>query len=223
METVKDTVNNAAATVGNTLGLTGTSKEEHKSMVDDKVRTGTPGQGHQDGPQSKDFSRQPEGPNPGQKPQGANVIGGDETAQNNNPMSNKNEPNTGFGGSSGAAQPSVDAQHRPRGGIGSGSIGGGMGGGVTGGSGMKLPEDKNAPEHEGTGTIHEKSTGLKVDGGDFDAARPGAGLEADRLMNEKGIQHGPGSNDSKATSGDSSSHDSHSKGLGEKIKDKLHH
>lgn len=222
METVRDTVTQAADTIGNTLGLTGNQKEEHRSMVDGEVRTGTPGQGHLDGPQSKDFASQPEGPNPDQKPQGANVIGGDEINQNSNPMSNKNEPNTGFGGGTGAAQPSVDA--RPRGGIGSGSIGGGMGGGITGGTGMKLPEDKREVHHEGTGTKHEKSTGLKADGGDFDASRPGAGLEADRIMDQKGIHHGLVSNDSKATSDDSSSHHSgHSKGLGEKLKDKLHH
>lgn len=33
---------------------------------------------------------------------------------------------------------------------------------------------------EGTGELWVKSTGMAADGGDFDAARPGAGREADR-------------------------------------------
>ncbi|KAK1756107.1 hypothetical protein QBC47DRAFT_180283 [Echria macrotheca] len=42
-------------------------------------------------------------------------------------------------------------------------------------------------ENEGTGELYVKSSGLKADGGDFDAAKPGAGREADRLLEEKGI------------------------------------
>ncbi len=33
---------------------------------------------------------------------------------------------------------------------------------------------------EGTGEKYDKSTGMKADGGDFDAAKPGAAREADR-------------------------------------------
>jgi hypothetical protein len=33
---------------------------------------------------------------------------------------------------------------------------------------------------EGTGEKYVKSSGMKADGGDFDAANPGAGKEADR-------------------------------------------
>ncbi|KAK3379327.1 hypothetical protein B0T24DRAFT_151524 [Lasiosphaeria ovina] len=40
---------------------------------------------------------------------------------------------------------------------------------------------------EGTGEQYVKSSGLKADGGDFDASVPGAGREADRLLEEKGV------------------------------------
>jgi len=50
--------------------------------------------------------------------------------------------------------------------------------------GMKLPEDQGSAE--GTGTKHVTSTGLKADGGDFDARAPGAGAEAVRLMGHGG-------------------------------------
>ncbi|KAK0722987.1 hypothetical protein B0T26DRAFT_870939 [Lasiosphaeria miniovina] len=40
---------------------------------------------------------------------------------------------------------------------------------------------------EGTGEQYVKSSGLKADGGNFDASVPGAGREADRLLEEKGV------------------------------------
>lgn len=40
---------------------------------------------------------------------------------------------------------------------------------------------------EGTGEQYVKSSGLAADGGDFDATKPGAGREADRLLEEKGM------------------------------------
>ncbi|CUS14419.1 unnamed protein product [Tuber aestivum] len=52
------------------------------------------------------------------------------------------------------------------------------------GSGVKLDNESHG---EGTGEKYERSTGLAADGGDFDATRPGAGKEADRLLEEKGI------------------------------------
>jgi len=71
---------------------------------------------------------------------------------------------------------------------GSGESAGSTGGGVRPSmGGMKLPESENKSQSEGTGTLYEKSTGFQCDGGDFDAARPGAAREADRLMDEKGI------------------------------------
>ncbi|KAI9889040.1 MAG: hypothetical protein M1814_006043 [Vezdaea aestivalis] len=49
------------------------------------------------------------------------------------------------------------------------------------------PTDK-----KGTGEQWVKSSGLQAEGGDFDAAKPGAGREATRLLEEKGIHHEPG-------------------------------
>ncbi|KAI1505521.1 hypothetical protein F5X99DRAFT_368346 [Biscogniauxia marginata] len=77
---------------------------------------------------------------------------------------------------------------------------------------------------EGTGEQYVKSCGLKADGGDFDATKPGAGREAERLMDQKGIH--PGGADDKGKSDDSvdskGSDPKEKKSLGKKIKDKLH-
>ncbi|KAI1082214.1 hypothetical protein F5B20DRAFT_27238 [Whalleya microplaca] len=82
-------------------------------------------------------------------------------------------------------------------------------------------EDEDGPnaksKGEGTGEQYIKTSGLKADGGDFDATKPGAGREADRLMEEKGLH--PGSDDAE-DDGDTKSKEK--KGLGQKIKDKLH-
>ncbi|KAI1282516.1 hypothetical protein F5Y07DRAFT_352840 [Xylaria sp. FL0933] len=87
----------------------------------------------------------------------------------------------------------------------------------------KEKETKEAEEDtnksEGTGEQYVKSSGLKADGGDFDATNPGAGKEADRLMEQKGMHtaadaDSPGDGGSSPTSG--------KKSLGQKIKDKLH-
>ena len=86
------------------------------------------------------------------------------------------------------------------------------GAGSTGGGGS---EDK------GTGQKHAKSTGLQADGGNFDATAPGAGREADRLLEEKGVHlegnTGPPqeTSDPSASSGDKPS-------VGQKVKDALH-
>jgi hypothetical protein len=58
-------------------------------------------------------------------------------------------------------------------------------------------EDGN---QEVLGTKYVKSTGLAADGGDFDAAKPGAAKEADRLMAEKGVKRdAPSTPESKPT------------------------
>ncbi|EPS44549.1 hypothetical protein H072_1474 [Dactylellina haptotyla CBS 200.50] len=197
----------------------GTHYEVHKSMVDDTVRESSfSGRLESDPdaegayqPDQNDTARRPQGPtSTGGQPQGANVTGETE-GTNKNPFSSSNEPNTGFGG--GGAQPSVTAdpsyaqQNTPKhqggdrpnaepdtastgsgnSGVSGGPSGGSMGGGV---GGMKLPDSENDSKGEGTGTLYEKSTGLAADGGDFDATRPGAAREAQRLMDEKGITHG---------------------------------
>ena len=65
------------------------------------------------------------------------------------------------------------------------AAGGGGGGGASGG--LPPPVGANAASEvqtesqgEGTGEKYIRSTGFKADGGDFDAAREGAGREADR-------------------------------------------
>ncbi|KAF2087462.1 hypothetical protein K490DRAFT_65849 [Saccharata proteae CBS 121410] len=84
-------------------------------------------------------------------------------------------------------------------------------------------------KEKGTGEQYVKSSGLAADGGNFDASNPGAGREADRLMESKGVQR-TGAADSKedtspAPKADHGSSDSPSggkKSLGEKVKEKLH-
>ncbi|GJN75062.1 hypothetical protein VFPFJ_06602 [Purpureocillium lilacinum] len=82
-------------------------------------------------------------------------------------------------------------------------------------------------ESKGTGEEYVKTTGFAADGGDFDATKPGAGREADRLLEEKGVHHDtPGKKDSSPSSGgNKDDHHHHSKdkpSLGERIKNKLH-
>jgi len=93
-------------------------------------------------------------------------------------------------------------------------------------------EDPNSPraksKGEGTGEQYVKSSGLKADGGDFDATNPGAGKEADRLLEQKGVHHGP--QEPKAdptaevdsTGTGTGTGDKEKKSLGTKIKEKLH-
>ncbi|KAI1757734.1 hypothetical protein F4782DRAFT_479627 [Xylaria castorea] len=77
-------------------------------------------------------------------------------------------------------------------------------------------------ENEGTGEKYVKTTGLQADGGDFDATKPGAGREADRLMEEKGMHNPNDPNSAGNSAGDSGSPTSGKKSFGQKIKDKLH-
>ncbi|KAI9749857.1 MAG: hypothetical protein M4579_006703 [Chaenotheca gracillima] len=83
------------------------------------------------------------------------------------------------------------------------------------------PHDEEKKKNEGTGTIYVKSSGMAADGGDFDATKPGAGREADRLLEEKGVQRAGGP---PTSGGDASSNvPGESKpGVGDKIKGKLH-
>ncbi|KAM3462772.1 hypothetical protein MY5147_005690 [Beauveria neobassiana] len=102
------------------------------------------------------------------------------------------------------------------------------------GAGGNLPADRS--QEKGTGEEYVKSSGLQADGGDFDATRPGAGREADRLMEQKGITTAAGAGASGGAAvakgkdgaehkarGNSGSGDSKEKhGLVDKIKEKLH-
>jgi len=66
-------------------------------------------------------------------------------------------------------------------------------GGDVSGTGPSAGDDEDGPQKEshgeGTGELYVKSSGMKADGGDFDASNPGAGKEADRLLETKGIHH----------------------------------
>jgi len=110
---------------------------------------------------------------------------------------------------------------------------GGVGGDskVEGGSGARAGDGEDGPQKEshgeGTGEKYIKSSGMKADGGDFDAANAGAGKEADRLLETKGIQHSPGAAPPKDEDTASSSKGSEKEGkekvsLKDKIKAKLH-
>ncbi|KAI6091986.1 hypothetical protein F4821DRAFT_226003 [Hypoxylon rubiginosum] len=109
------------------------------------------------------------------------------------------------------------------------------GGAAADGSGSKEApkedEDEGGPgaksKGEGTGEQYVKTSGLKADGGDFDATKPGAGREADRLMEEKGM-HGASKvsdlqqENSAETSGSGDKDKKDKKSIGQKLKDKLH-
>ncbi|KAI9846966.1 MAG: hypothetical protein M1837_003322 [Sclerophora amabilis] len=87
------------------------------------------------------------------------------------------------------------------------------------------PHDEEKKKNLGTGEKYVKSSGMAADGGDFDATNPGAGREADRLLDAKGIQRseGPGPVTDEGAKPDSSPTGSGDKpGVGDKIKGKLH-
>lgn len=84
--------------------------------------------------------------------------------------------------------------------------------------------DNKSGEGKGTGELYVKTSGLAADGGDFDATKPGAGREADRLMEAKGIER-ESSDHSKAESssyGSGNKNDMDKPSIKERIKDKLH-
>jgi hypothetical protein len=93
-------------------------------------------------------------------------------------------------------------------------------------------EEEDGPQKtshgEGTGEQYVKSSGLKADGGDFDAAAPGAGREADRLLEEKGVHKEDTtvatskSNESVQSKGSSASGGKEKTSLKDKIKAKFH-
>jgi len=95
------------------------------------------------------------------------------------------------------------------------------GAGAGSSAGAKVEDDDS--ESKGTGEQYVKTTGLAADGGDFDATKPGAGREADRLMEAKGIDHVAGGDHSLPDSSSSGSGTKDGKpSLKERIKDKLH-
>ncbi|MCJ1252074.1 hypothetical protein MMC30_009312 [Trapelia coarctata] len=89
------------------------------------------------------------------------------------------------------------------------------------GQGEKKKNEQEGPsEEKGTGEKWVKTSGVAADGGDFDATKPGAGKEAERLLEEKGIKRTlPG----ESKEGDSDPFEMAGKrGLGTKLKEKLH-
>jgi len=79
----------------------------------------------------------------------------------------------------------------------------------------------------GTGEKYVKSSGLQVDGGDFDATKPGAGIEATRLLEEKGIHKdvgaaGPAADDKSSGKSTDSPSPSEKRSKMAKLKEKLH-
>jgi hypothetical protein len=77
-------------------------------------------------------------------------------------------------------------------------------------------------EKKGTGQEYVKSSGLAADGGDFDAANPGAGAEANRLLEEKGIHKSEDNKGPPQELGDSNENDTAKVSKLDKIKEKLH-
>ncbi|KAK6834839.1 hypothetical protein PG987_009533 [Apiospora arundinis] len=92
------------------------------------------------------------------------------------------------------------------------------------------PSDPHAKSSgEGTGEKYVKTSGLQADGGDFDATKPGAGREADRLLEQKGIHvtkglPGKPEDEGAADKGtaDKDSGSGEKKSTISKIKEKLH-
>ena len=81
--------------------------------------------------------------------------------------------------------------------------------------------EKAGGTEKGTGTQYVKSTGLQADGGDFDATAPGAGREADRLLEEKGVHREGNTGPPQETEGASAS-SGDKPSMGQKVKDALH-
>jgi hypothetical protein len=87
--------------------------------------------------------------------------------------------------------------------------------------------DPHGEPKKGMGTEYVKSSGMKADGGDFDASNPGAGAEANRLLEESGVHK---TKDAPKDADDDTSAQSQQTGQSgeekvskiQKIKEKLH-
>lgn len=81
---------------------------------------------------------------------------------------------------------------------------------------------EHGKEPKGTGEEWVKTSGVQADGGDFDATKPGAGREAERIMEEKGLKKtAPVPEEASATSGGSGSGEEKRSKM-KKLKEKLH-
>ncbi|KAF4460219.1 hypothetical protein FALBO_13005 [Fusarium albosuccineum] len=92
------------------------------------------------------------------------------------------------------------------------------------GAAASSSKSENQPDPAENEYVH--ATGFAADGGDFDATKPGAGREADRLMEQKGVHLGEEGSSSGSHSHESHSHSHSDKkdkpSIGERIKAKLH-
>ncbi|RDA93331.1 hypothetical protein CP533_0341, partial [Ophiocordyceps camponoti-saundersi (nom. inval.)] len=77
----------------------------------------------------------------------------------------------------------------------------------------------SSQQSKGTGEKHVMTSGFAADGGDFDATKPGAGREADRLMDQKKDQSGAGVD---GTGSKESGNGQDKPSLGDRLKNKLH-
>ncbi|KAK2754542.1 hypothetical protein FQN54_006943 [Arachnomyces sp. PD_36] len=79
-------------------------------------------------------------------------------------------------------------------------------------------------EEQPTGEKYVKSSGFAAEGGDFDATKPGAGREADRLLgHHEGTHTGGGESHANHANGDAGGHNGQGKPkMMSKVKDKLH-
>ncbi|KAH7402970.1 hypothetical protein BKA64DRAFT_721799 [Cadophora sp. MPI-SDFR-AT-0126] len=96
---------------------------------------------------------------------------------------------------------------------------------LKGGDGGEEDGPQKESHRSGTGEQYVKSTGVKAEGGDFDVGKPGAGLGADRLFEERGVhreQPGEGSPTGKEEASGAADSKSGKSSLAEKIKAKLH-
>jgi len=106
------------------------------------------------------------------------------------------------------------------------SKGGDVGEGKTDRSASVAQEggDPHGEEKKGDGTQYVKSSGVAADGGDFDATAPGAGSEANRLLEEKGVHKAaaPAATDDDTSSPAPADDPTGKPSKLQKIKDKLH-
>ncbi|KAM7207353.1 putative glycine-rich cell wall structural protein 1 protein [Naviculisporaceae sp. PSN 640] len=89
------------------------------------------------------------------------------------------------------------------------------------GLGKRETEEDDPKAGPGKGLLYVRSSGLKADGGDFDATKPGAGREADRLLEQKGVHRDDKSGGLTGEMPDEG-HSKEKKSLKQKIKAKLH-
>jgi len=77
-------------------------------------------------------------------------------------------------------------------------------------------------KEKGTGDHWVKSTGLAAEGGDFDATKPGAAKEANRILETKGVHKDQGETLSEHPEIAGSADEGKKHGKLDKLKDKLH-